>query len=97
MNIADFDYQLPEGLIAQQPLVSRTASRMLVTDRASNGIADSEFSKLPGFLRRGDALVLNNTKVFPARLFGISETGARVEIFLAVSYTHLTLPTILRV
>lgn len=82
MNITDLDYQLPEELIAQQPLTSRTASRMLIVDRYSNMIVDSEFLRFPDFLRSGDALVLNNTKVFPARLFGVSETGARVEIFL---------------
>src|SRR5258708_7299553 len=82
MQIADFDYELPDELIAQQPLTERAASRMLVISRSSGAIITSEFAKLPEFLRPGDTVVLNNTKVFPARLLGTSETGARVEIFL---------------
>jgi S-adenosylmethionine:tRNA ribosyltransferase-isomerase len=82
MHISDFDYELPDELIAQQPLAERTASRMLIVNRPSNEITDSRFSDLPEFIRPGDTLVLNNTKVFPARLNGRSETGARVEVFL---------------
>jgi S-adenosylmethionine:tRNA ribosyltransferase-isomerase len=82
MNIFDFDYELPEALIAQQPLADRAASRMLVAERPSGKIHDSEFSSLRRFLRPDDTLVLNNTKVFPARLLGASDTGAKVEVFL---------------
>lgn len=82
MQISDFDYHLPPELIAQQPLPERQASRLLTIDRASGTLADRNFSDLPGFLRRGDVLVLNNTKVFPARLTGRTETGANVEILL---------------
>lgn len=82
MLISEFDYDLPEALIAQEPLASRQASRMLVVDRAKNSFEDRAFADLPHLLRRGDVLVLNNTKVFPARLFGQTETGAKIEVFL---------------
>jgi S-adenosylmethionine:tRNA ribosyltransferase-isomerase len=82
MLISDFDYNLPENLIAQAPLENRENSRMLIVDRRSGNLVDRNFYDLPDFLRDGDVLVLNNTRVFPARLFGRSETGAKVEIFL---------------
>lgn len=82
MLISDFDYTLPENLIAQQPLEKREASRMLVVGRGDKTLADKHFFDLPSFIREGDVVVLNNTRVFPARLFGRSETGANVEIFL---------------
>ena len=82
MLISDYDYELPAELIAQEPLAERQASRMLVVDRRDASLTDSRFTELPRFLRRGDLLVLNNTKVFPARLLGQTETGANIEIFL---------------
>ena len=82
MLISDYDYELPAELIAQEPLAQRQASRMLVVDRRDASLTDSRFTELPRFLRRGDLLVLNNTKVFPARLLGQTETGANIEIFL---------------
>jgi len=82
MLISEFDYDLPEELIAQNPLEKREDSRMLVADRTGENFRDEHFYNLPRFLKRGDVVVLNNTKVFPARLFGTSETGARVEVFL---------------
>lgn len=82
MLISEFDFDLPPELIAQEPLADRQASRMLVVDRATQNFTDRSFAELPQFLRSGDVLVLNNTKVFPARLFGQSETGANIEIFL---------------
>lgn len=82
MQISDFDYELPENLIAQAPLESRESSRMLIVERASGRLTDGYFYDFTDFVRRGDVVVLNNTRVFPARLFGRSETGARVEIFL---------------
>jgi S-adenosylmethionine:tRNA ribosyltransferase-isomerase len=82
MLISDFDYNLPENLIAQAPLENRENSRMLIVDRRSGDLAGRNFYDLPDFLRDGDVVVLNNTRVFPARLFGRSETGAKVEIFL---------------
>ena len=82
MQISDFDYNLPEDLIAQQPANNREASRMLAIDRGNTSYTDRKFTDLPAFLRPGDLLVLNNTKVFPARLYGKTETGAVVETFL---------------
>lgn len=82
MRLSDFDYNLPAELIAQEPLAEREASRMLVVNRATDDFSDTAFADLPLYLREGDVLVLNNTKVFPARLFGKTSTGARVEIFL---------------
>ncbi|CAN5303032.1 tRNA preQ1(34) S-adenosylmethionine ribosyltransferase-isomerase QueA [soil metagenome] len=82
MLISEFDYDLPEELIAQKPLEKRESSRMLAINRAENSFADDQFSNFPKFLKKGDVVVLNNTKVFPARLFGETETGAKVEIFL---------------
>jgi S-adenosylmethionine:tRNA ribosyltransferase-isomerase len=82
MLISEFDYELPEALIAQEPLEKRESSRMLVVSRAEKSFQDDQFFNLPQFLKKDDVIVLNNTKVFPARLFGTSETGARVEVFL---------------
>lgn len=82
MLITEFDFELPENLIAQTPLEKRDRSRMLVVDRGEETFEDGRFSDFPRFLRAGDVLVLNNTKVFPARLFGQSESGAKIEIFL---------------
>ncbi|HEY2865449.1 MAG TPA: tRNA preQ1(34) S-adenosylmethionine ribosyltransferase-isomerase QueA [Pyrinomonadaceae bacterium] len=82
MKLSDYDYDLPDELIAQEPLADRNASRMLTVDRSSGALEHRRFSELPTFLRHGDVLVLNNTKVFPARLLGRSETGAQVEVFL---------------
>ena len=82
MLITDFEYELPEELIAQQPLARRENSRMLVVNRGENAFADDDFINFPGFLKTGDVLVLNNTKVFPARLLGEKETKAKIELFL---------------
>ena len=70
MLVSEFDFHLPEELIAQQPLANRAASRMLHLDRSSGSFDDAAFWDLPNLLRPGDLLVLNNTRVLPARLFG---------------------------
>lgn len=70
MNVSEFDYHLPEERIAQQPLADRAASRMLVLHRAERRWEDSFFRRLPEFLKPGDCLILNNTRVFPSRLLG---------------------------
>ena len=70
MDTADFDFDLPDGLIAQEPTVVRGNSRLLVVRRDSGQVEHTVFSRVVDFLRRGDLLVLNNTKVFPARLLG---------------------------
>jgi S-adenosylmethionine:tRNA ribosyltransferase-isomerase len=83
MLISDFDYELPEELIAQHPLEKRDASRMMLLDRARQTFQDSQFAELPTMARAGDCVVVNNTRVFPARLYGRREpTGGRVELFL---------------
>ena len=83
MLISDFDYELPEELIAQHPAARRDASRMLVVDRARGKWRDSHFAELPSELHEGDVLVVNNTRVFPARLTGRREpSGGRVELLL---------------
>jgi S-adenosylmethionine:tRNA ribosyltransferase-isomerase len=91
MLISDFDFNLPEKLIAQEPAAERDTSRLLVVNRASGTFTDSVFNQLPNFLQPADLLVLNNTRVFPARLIGNrlrrvengnKQLGAKVEIFL---------------
>lgn len=83
MHISEFDYELPEELIAQHPLGRRDASRMLVVNRAEGSRRDGSFSEFPSELREGDCVAVNNTRVFPARLEGRREpTGGRVELLL---------------
>ena len=83
MKTADFDYALPQELIAQTPVEPRDHSRMLVYDRATRAIRHMHFYDLPQFLHRGDALVVNETKVIPARLLGEKEeTHVPVELLL---------------
>ena len=84
---SDFEYELPPGLIAQEPSAQRTASRMLCldprsADSAAGRLRDSRIAELPQQLREGDLLVFNDTRVIPARLFGQNATGGRVEILI---------------
>lgn len=82
LRVDDFDYCLPEELIAQEPIERRDASRLLVLDRASGAIRHSRFYRLGEELRPGDLLVLNDTKVLPARLYGQKKSGATIELLL---------------
>jgi len=83
MRLSDFDYELPEELIAQEPLEQRDASRMLVLTRETQTFADSTFQTFPALTRAGDLVVVNNTRVFPARLNGRRlPSGGRVEVLL---------------
>lgn len=82
MHIDLFDYELPESLIAQYPLKERASSRLLLVDRGSGDISHRHFSDIIDYLNEGDTLVLNNSKVIPARLLGQKKTGARVEFLL---------------
>lgn len=82
MKRCDFHYELPEELIAQRPLRERSGSRLLVLDGETGRYADRRFADLPGYLREGDLLVLNDTRVIPARLYGRKPTGGRVEIVI---------------
>lgn len=81
-KLSDFDYQLPQGLIAQSPVRPRDSSRLLVFDRAKKAIQHHRFRDIVGFFRKGDVLVLNDTKVMPARLLGHRRTGGKVEVLL---------------
>lgn len=84
MLVSDFDYELPPERIAQRPLEDRAAARMLVVDRASGALEDRTFREFPEFLRPGDVVVVNNSRVFPARLFARRASGpARIEVLLA--------------
>ena len=83
MLLSNFDYHLPEHLIAQEPLADRAASRMLVLDRASGVWEDRVFRDFPAYLNPGDCVVINDSRVFPSRLYGQREHGTgRVEVFL---------------
>ena len=83
MKTAEFYYELPEELIAQDPLADRASSRLLYLDRKSGSYTDDTFRSIGHYLRPGDVLVRNTTRVIPARLFGTkTETGARIEILL---------------
>lgn len=83
MKTSDFYYNLPEELIAQRPLEDRTSSRLLKLDGDNGSIEHMHFSDLPSLLRSGDVLVINNTRVIPARLLGVREdTGSAVELLL---------------
>ena len=83
MDVKDFDYELPEELIAQDPLEDRSASRLMVLDRETGEIQHRIFKDITQYLRPGDCLVINDTKVIPARLFGVKkDTGAKIEILL---------------
>ena len=79
---SDFHYELPDELIARHPAPRRTESRLLHLDGRTGAVADRTFAELPGLLRSGDLLVLNDTRVIPARLQGRKDTGGRVEILL---------------
>ena len=83
MKTSDFDFHLPPELIAQHPLEQRSASRLLVLDRQHQSLTHHHFTDVPSYLNARDVLVLNDTKVLPARLFGIKEgTGAHLECLI---------------
>jgi len=81
-DLDDYNYDLPDELIAQKPASSRDRSLLLVVERSKGSFSDHRFSELPGLLRAGDLLVVNNTKVFPARLHGRKESGGRIELLV---------------
>lgn len=82
MFVNDFDYDLPLELIAQSPSTKRDAARLMTVERHCGVVGEASFAELPGLFRDGDLLVLNDTRVIPARLAGVKESGGRVEIFL---------------
>ena len=81
-NLEDYNYDLPEELIAQVPTTSRDSSRLLLVERSKKSFSDHHFFDLPRLLQPGDLLVVNNTKVVPSRLFGRKESGGQIEILV---------------
>jgi S-adenosylmethionine:tRNA ribosyltransferase-isomerase len=97
MHLSDFDYELPEELIAQQPLEQRDASRMLILNRQTQTCKDSRFQDFPEYVDRNDVVVVNNTRVFPARLIGERDpTGGRVEVLLIRELASATWESLVR-
>ena len=97
MKVSDFDYELPEELIAQDPLEDRSSSRLLILDKETGGIRHEVFRNIKNELRPGDCLVINNTRVIPARLFGTREgTGGAVELLLLKRVTGDIWETLVR-
>ena len=86
MHILEFDYELPEDLIAQKPSEKRENSKMMVLNRAENKIEHKNFFNIVDLLDENCVLILNNTKVMPARLYGYKDTGAKIEVFLLKKY-----------
>ena len=83
MKVDLFDFHLPEELIAQTPLKDRSSSRLMVLDKEKGDLKHDVFKHIQNYLKPGDCLVLNDTKVLPARLFGVKEdTGAKIEVLL---------------
>jgi S-adenosylmethionine:tRNA ribosyltransferase-isomerase len=82
MKLSEFDYLLPKELIAQQPSEKRDDCRLMVLDRKTRSVSHRRFNDIAGFLKKDDLLILNDTKVIPARIFGKRRTGGKVEIFL---------------
>ena len=97
MFLSEFDYELPEELIAQKPTEKRQDSKMMVLDRKNRQISHKHFYDIVDLIDNDSVLILNNTKVMPARLYGYKETGARIEVFLlkevnpSVTSCHLPL------
>ena len=97
MDISEFDYDLPEELIAQSPLLERDSSRMLVVRRREQNWFDAQFADIADYLRAGDVVVVNNTRVFPARFVGTRQgTRGRVEILLVREVETLTWEALVR-
>ena len=96
MLLTDFDYELPEELIAQKPIEPRNASRLMVLDPSQQTIQHEKFFNLQKFLRAGDTLIFNDTRVIPARLIGHKSTGARAEIFLLRRLDAVTWETLVK-
>lgn len=87
MNVQDFDYTLPKALIAQYPAEERASSRLMVLKRSEGTIEDRSFTDIADYLHEGDTLVLNETKVFPARLTATKPTGGKIDILLLEKLT----------
>lgn len=94
MLLSDFDYELPEELIAQKPIEPRNFSRLMILNPEEKKIRHEKFFDLKNFLMPGDTLIFNDTRVIPARLIGYKKTGARVEIFLLRRIDSVTWETL---
>ena len=90
MLLSEFDYELPEELIAQLPADKRENSRMLVLNRDKHSVSHNHFYDIVDLIEPNSLLVLNNTKVLPARLYGTKDTGAKIEIFLLKQLEMIT-------
>jgi S-adenosylmethionine:tRNA ribosyltransferase-isomerase len=89
MKLSDFKYPLPRNLIAKYPAKPRDASRLMVLDRSNESITECRFADIINYFNKGDCLIVNQTKVFPARLFGRKEkTNAKIEVFLLRELNH---------
>lgn len=89
MDVNEFNFELPERLIAQTPLLDRTASRLLALNKTTGEITHTHFKSIIDYLNEGDTLVLNDTKVMPARLFGVkSDTGAKIEMLMLTEHDN---------
>ena len=88
MHIQEFDYNLPEDLIAQRPSEKRENSKMMVLDRKNHQIQHKNFFNIIDYIDENCVLILNNTKVMPARLYGYKDTGAKIEVFLLKKYDN---------
>ena len=86
MLLKELSYELPEALIAAHPVDDRSSARLLVVDRKSGGLIHSDFASLGQFLTAGDLLVLNNSRVIPARLNGRKESGGRATVLLVEAF-----------
>ena len=82
MYVTDFDYDLPEELIAQHPCAQRDGSRLMVLDCRTRQIESDQFKRVIDYFHKGDVLVINDTRVIPARLLGHKESGGKIEVFL---------------
>lgn len=96
MQVEDYDYYLPQELIAQTPIEPRDHSRLLLVDRTKTTVEHKHFYDLVSYLQPGDLLIMNDTKVIPARLIGHKETGAKVEVFLLHRHSQDTWEALVR-
>ncbi|MFH1768691.1 MAG: S-adenosylmethionine:tRNA ribosyltransferase-isomerase [Candidatus Omnitrophota bacterium] len=96
MKTSELDYTLPSRYIAQEPLPHRESSRLLILDRERNTIKENVFTGIGDFITAGDCLVLNNTKVIPARVFGRKTTGARIEFLFVKELSAGTWEVLIR-
>lgn len=96
MRLSDFYYELPQELIAQDPLKKRSDSRLMVLERETGAVRHRHFGDITEYLREGDCLVINDTKVIPARLIGVRETGASVEVLLLKRIDDKTWETLVK-